>query len=194
MLRSGSWWLVDFSRALVVVVAFAGPAMAADAIEAKLQICGSCHGKDGEPADQTIPIIWGQSQAYLEKQLRDYKSGDRDSQIMSSMAESLTNQDIPDAAAFLAGKAWPRRSDGGAPKSPPDAIPACQSCHQEDLLGGPAADGVAPRLAGQTRGYLGDTMQSFASGERGNHADMSALMKPLTSSERDAIAGYLSGL
>ena len=30
-----------------------------------------------------FPIIWGQEQSYLVKQLHDYRSGDRDNQIMA---------------------------------------------------------------------------------------------------------------
>jgi len=186
--------LLDILGAIVLAAALAVPANAADGIEAKLQICGSCHGKDGAPGDPTIPIIWGQQQAYLEKQLREYKSGDRDSQIMSSMAESLKTAEIPDVAAFFAAGNWPHHSDDGAAKSPPDAIPTCQTCHQANFLGGSAVGGTTPRLAGQTRAYLVEAMQSFASGERGNSGDMSALLKGLAATEREAIARYLSGL
>jgi cytochrome c553 len=169
-------------------------ANAQEDIKAKVQICRSCHGEDGMPGDPTIPIIWGQRQAYLEKQLRDYKSGDRDSQIMSSMVEGIKKEEIPDVAALVSGKSWPHRSDSGVTKSAPDAVAACQTCHQPNLLGDADAKGTAPRLAGQTRGYLVDAMRSFANGERGNSADMSTLMKSLASKEREALALYLSGL
>jgi cytochrome c553 len=183
-----------FVCGLFVVATFAFPAIAQDSIAAKVQICGSCHGESGTPSDPTIPILWGQRQAYLEKQLRDYKSGDRDSQIMSSMVEGIRNEDVSGVAAFFAGRSWPRHGDGSVTGSPPDAIAACQTCHQENLLGGAAPNGPAPRLAGQTRAYLVDTMRSFANGERGNSADMSTLMKGVTTADREAIASYLSGL
>ena len=55
------------------------PAHAADDTEAKAQACAACHGENGVPTDpKTIPIIWGQQQSYLVKQLHDYRSGDRD--------------------------------------------------------------------------------------------------------------------
>jgi len=179
---------------LALVAASASSTSAADDIEAKLQICGSCHGKDGEPGDPTTPIIWGQQQAYLEKQLKDYKSGVRDSQIMSSLAESLTNEEVPQVAAFLAGKSWPHPTGGGTAKSPPDAVLSCQTCHQANFLGGLAAGETTPRLAGQTREYLMDAMRSFANGERDDNAAMSALMKGVSSTDREAIARYLSSM
>jgi cytochrome c553 len=180
--------------ALIFLSAFAAQAGAADGIGAKIQICTSCHGKDGEPSDPTVPIIWGQQQAYLEKQLRDYKSGDRNSQIMSSMAESLRNEEIPDVAADLAAKSWPLQSNGNPTRSPPDAIAACQACHQKDFLGGSTAGGLAPRLAGQARSYLVDAMGSFANGERDNNSEMSAMLRGIGATGREAIAGYLSRL
>jgi cytochrome c553 len=189
-----SRFLRSLGGMLALVAASASPTSAADGIEAKLQICGSCHGTDGRPGDPTIPIIWGQQQAYLEKQLKDYKSGERDSQIMSSLAESLKNEELPQVAAVFAGKNWPHPSDGGAAKSPPDIILACQTCHQANFLGGVAAGETAPRLAGQTREYLVDAMRSFADGERDNNAAMSALMKGLSTTDLEAIARYLSSL
>jgi cytochrome c553 len=179
--------------AVVLLSSFVLPAIAGEAIATKLLICSSCHGADGKPADPSVPIIWGQQQSYLEKQLRDYKSGDRDSQIMSSMAEGLKNDEISEVAASFASKSWPHQH-GGLGQRPPDAVPACQTCHGEDFLGGAAAGTMAARLAGQSQEYLVDAMQGFASGERGNNPEMSALMKGLSAVEREALAHYLSGL
>jgi cytochrome c553 len=178
----------------LVVVSVEAPSLAAEGIETKVEICSSCHGSTGLPNDPSIPILWGQLGAYLEKQLHDYKYGDRDNQIMASIAESLKKDDIPQIAAFFADKRWPLHASNDVVKSPPDAISICQGCHQENLLGGPSPIGVAPRLAGQSRGYLSDTMRAFAKGERSNSADMSALMKTLSAEEREAIAAYLSAL
>jgi cytochrome c553 len=186
-----------FSNILGVALVLAAstlPTNAADGIEAKLQICASCHGNDGKPSDPTIPIIWGQQQAYLEKQLLDYKSGERDSQIMSSLAESLKKEEVADVAAFFASKSWPHPAGRGTATSLPDAISACQTCHQMNFLGGLVAGETSPRLAGQTREYLVDAMQSFANGERDNNAAMAASMKALSTAEREAIARYLSTL
>src|SRR5262245_40423110 len=55
----------------------AAPATAADELEAKLQACNACHGANGQPIDKSIPIIWGQTVAYMTKQLHDYRGEDR---------------------------------------------------------------------------------------------------------------------
>src|SRR4051812_8607876 len=64
------------------------PAYAADDIEAKAQTCAACHGQNGTSIEpKTIPIIWGQQQSYLMKQLRDYRNGERDNPIMTPIAK-----------------------------------------------------------------------------------------------------------
>ena len=75
--------------AFLFLFALVAPACAQSALDNQLGVCWSCHGVEGKPKDPSVPIIWGQQAAYLEKQMRDFRSGDRDSQIMASMAESV---------------------------------------------------------------------------------------------------------
>src|SRR5262245_35736633 len=91
---------------LVVLVAVAAPANAAEGVEAKLQVCGSCHGDNGQPIDATIPIIWGQTEYFIVKQLHDYKSGDRENTVMAAFAKRLTQAELRPAAAYFAKKSW----------------------------------------------------------------------------------------
>jgi cytochrome c553 len=165
----------------------------AGSTEAKLQFCASCRGRDGLPSDQSVPIIRGQQGAYLRKQLNDYRNGDRDNQIMSSIAESLSDNEISQIADHFGGVAWPARSKASLP-AVPDAIAACRACHGAGLAGGPSAAGVAPRLAGQFSPYLVDTMTAYANGDRANSAPMSALMRSLSTADRKTIAGYLAAI
>ncbi len=169
------------------------PLHAAEDIEAKVQMCGACHGENGVPVDpKTVPVIWGQQQSYLVKQLHDYRSGDRESPIMSPIARSLAQEDLRKIAAFFAARSWPAQhaSASAASTSPPDGIAQCQPCHQPKFEGG----APAPRLAGLSYEYLVAAMRGFASGERTNNGDMPKFMQALTDSERDAMARYLSGL
>jgi len=167
------------------------PAYAADDIEAKAQMCDACHGQNGVPADpKTIPIIWGQQQSYLVKQLRDYRNGERDNPIMSPIAKALAQEDLRKIAAYFAAKSWPARQAAAAAASPPNGIAQCQPCHQPNFEGGPPA----PRLAGLSYEYLVASMRDFAADERTNNGDMPKFMQALTDGERDAMARYLSGL
>lgn len=169
----------------------AEPALAADDIEAKVQMCVACHGQNGVPTDpKTIPIIAGQQQSYLVKQLHDYRSGDRDNPVMSPIAKGLAQDDLRRIAAYFAAKSWPTHAADGASASPPNGIAQCQPCHQPNFEGGPPA----PRLAGLSYEYLVAAMRSFATNERTNNGDMPKFMQALTDSERDAMARYLSAL
>jgi len=175
---------------LIISAALAAPASAAEGIDAKLQTCSSCHGDNGVPIDATIPIIWGQTEAFLVKQLHDYKSGDRDNQVMATMTKGLAQMDLRPAAAYFASKGWPARSAPAGAAPPPNAIAICQVCHQQNFVGGLPA----PRLAGQSYEYVVEAMRSFAEGDRTNNADMVKLMEPLSAAEREVIARYISGL
>src|ERR1700751_817542 len=53
---------------------------------AKLLFCPTCHGERGVPQNPTIPVIWGQQENYLLKQLHDFDSGDRAFEAMAWMA------------------------------------------------------------------------------------------------------------
>src|SRR5262245_64696916 len=93
------------------LVAAISPAQAADEIEAKARLCAACHGNNGVPADpRTTPVIWGQDQSYLMKQLRDYRNRERSSKIMSPIARDLAEDDLRKVAAYFAAKTWPTRS------------------------------------------------------------------------------------
>ena len=167
------------------------PALAADDVENKVQMCTACHGQNGVPVDpKTVPIIWGQQQSYLVKQLHDYRSGDRASPIMSPIAQSLAQEDLRKIAAYFAAKGWPAKYASTSSVSPPTGIAQCQPCHQPNFQGGPPA----PRLAGLSYEYLVAAMRSFAVEERTNNGDMPKFMQALTDSERDAMARYLSAL
>jgi cytochrome c553 len=178
--------------ALFISAALAVPAIAAEGLEAKLQVCGTCHGQEGVPTDKSFPIIWGQQQSFLMKQLHDYRSGDRENPIMKAMLEGFKQEELRPIAAYLASKPWPTKptpASTGSP-TPPNGIALCQICHQQGFVGGPPA----PRLQGQSYEYLSQAMRNFADGTRTNNADMVKLMQGLSEAERDAMARYIASL
>jgi cytochrome c553 len=179
--------------AAVALVLFAAEAAWADTLATKEQLCASCHGKDGLPSDQTVPIVRGQQAAYLKKQLDDYRNGERDSQIMSSIAESLSEGEIAQIAADLGSAKWPEQAKTRLPGAPA-AIAACKACHSAGFTGVATPSAVAPRLAGQNAAYLIDTMTAYADGERANSPMMGPLMQSLSPTDRKTIAEYLAAL
>jgi len=178
-----------FGALLISGLPLAAPA-SAQTLEAKLQVCSACHGANGEPINATTPVIWGQTEYMIVKQLHDYKVGDRANPIMAPMAQILTQQELRPAAAFFAGKTWPARRAAATPVAAPNGITVCQICHQPNFVGGLPA----PRLAGQSYEYLIQAMNGFANGDRTNNADMVKIMQELPADQREAIARYIASL
>src|SRR5438128_9590841 len=95
------------------VAALTFPATPGNAAEAqtalggKLVVCGVCHGVDGLPKLEGVPIIWGLQENYILKQLREFKNGARASDVMKKVAITLTEEELAPAAAYFATKNWP---------------------------------------------------------------------------------------
>ena len=186
-----------------VLVVLAAPAQAQGVpdpstdreFSAKLTVCNECHGTSGVRKNATIPVIGGQPENYLLKQLHDFERGDRRDEVMPWMAKTLTPQEAGIAAAYFAKQKWPARSAAAASTSPPPGIAVCQACHAAGFVGALQPDGMAaPRLAGQGYEYLVEAMRRFAEGERKNNDIMTKMMATMSPADRDAIARYLSGL
>lgn len=64
--------------------------------------CLGCHGTKAQ-GNASIPKLAGQHRQYLIKQLKAFKNGSRSGGPMSTVARSLSDQDIEDIAAYLAG-------------------------------------------------------------------------------------------
>ncbi|WP_024276108.1 c-type cytochrome [Hyphomicrobium sp. 802] len=159
--------------------------------------CSACHGEKGLSIDPTqFPNLAGQSEAALFKQLSDFKSGSRVSDIMGPVAQALTDQQIEDISAYFAGQK-PAPASDKAPEATLDlvnignpalALPPCIACHN-DVGGGPEG---APLLSGQSPSYLEAQLKKFASGERHNDtfARMRSIAKDLTAEQMHALAQY----
>jgi cytochrome c553 len=95
-------------RAVALIAVFAAvPAAAADlaAGQAKAkEICQACHGLDGNSQTPDYPKLGGQYPDYLQKALRDYKSGARKNPIMAGFAATLSAKDIENVAAYFASQ------------------------------------------------------------------------------------------
>jgi len=182
--------------ALAAALALPPGSAGAQTIEQKTQLCTACHGESGVPQQQTTPTLWGQQLGYLYLQLRDFKSGARKNDQMSAVAASLERDDMMALAQYFSQRPWPRlaqpRASQAAAAQALRATSAvvCTSCHQEGYKG----EGTQPRLAGQQKDYLAQTMLDFRDGKRGNNPGMSDLMKSVSESDVAAIAEYLAGL
>jgi|SRR5215469_7996969 len=180
---------------IALTAALAWPS-AAQTIDQKAQLCGACHGENGVPQQQTTPVIWGQQLGYLYIQLRDFNGGERKNDQMSPIAAMLERDDMMALAEYFSRKPWPQLVQPGASATVAgQALRAttsvvCTSCHQEGYKG----EGTQPRLAGQRKQYLAQTMLDFRNGTRANNPGMSDLMKAISESDVAAIAEYVAGL
>ncbi|MPZ12634.1 MAG: c-type cytochrome [Kiloniellaceae bacterium] len=84
--------------------ALPAPAAAADAAAGrqKARQCQTCHGLDGIAKIPIAPHIAGESQIYLDTQLKAFRSGKREHEIMSVIAKDLSDADIADLSAWYA--------------------------------------------------------------------------------------------
>ncbi|MDB5775392.1 MAG: cytochrome c4 [Herbaspirillum sp.] len=164
--------------------------------------CASCHGAGGNSTIAQNPRLSAQHDAYIVKQLRDFKTADRNNPIMSPIAKALTDEEIHNIAAYLNAQA----PKSGAAKSADTLamgkqiyrggiaeknVPACAACHGPNAAGIPAQ---YPRLAGQHQDYTVAELTNFRSGARKNSAPMDEIADRLSDKEIKAVADYIAGL
>ena len=88
--------------AIAMLLAAIGPAQAVDAAagRAKAKVCQTCHGIDGVGKMPNVPNIAGESEIYLMKQLKAFRTGERKDPQMSIVAKPLTDEEIANLAAW----------------------------------------------------------------------------------------------
>jgi cytochrome c553 len=157
--------------------------------------CTMCHGAQGTSPAGT-PHLAGQQASALYKQLRDFKSGHRQSVIMQPMVANLGDQDMRDLAAYFAGqrrdRPTPPKISPATPRLVRDGDPmrnvgACAACHSPNV-GRPAT----PTLDGMNQDYLRAQLQAFHSGTRANdiNRQMRNAVHQLTAQEIEQLARY----
>ena len=92
------------STALIAACSIASPSLAQDAALGRTLAgqCRTCHGLDGIAQIPIAPNLAGESQIYLEKQLKAFRSGERENEMMSVVAKNLTDEQISDLSAWYA--------------------------------------------------------------------------------------------
>jgi cytochrome c553 len=64
------------------------------------QQCQTCHGIDGIAKIPIAPHLANESAIYLQTQLKAFRSGKREHEMMTIVAEGLTDQQIADVSAW----------------------------------------------------------------------------------------------
>jgi cytochrome c553 len=154
--------------------------------------CNGCHAipnyKNVYPT-YSVPKLHGQRPQYLVAALKEYKSGDRSHGTMHSQASSLSDQDIADVAAYLAGPNVLSESKSDVPATErPKATEVCLACHGTNGVG-ITAD--YPSLAGQHADYLERALHDYQKGGRKNPV-MAGMAATLTKEDIAALAQWYS--
>jgi cytochrome c553 len=179
----------------------------AQAGEKKNAMCIGCHGIVGYQASfpevYKVPKISGQGGKYIAQALLAYKKGDRKHPTMRGIAESLTDQDMADLAAYyessgrIEGAAeLAKAADGSAKAMDLVAKGACMSCHGDSFS--KPIDPSYPKISGQHADYLFVALKSYKSEPSSktgrNNAIMGGVAKQFTNAELKVMANYIGGL
>lgn len=190
---------------LALALAASGTVNAQEAnIQAKVAMCIGCHGIPGYqssfPEVHKVPMIAGQNAKYIAAALTAYAKGERKHPTMRGIAQTLSDKDIAEVAAY-----YEQQAKVSAPESlpaAPEAVAkllekgACVSCHGANFS--KPIDGSYPKLAGQHADYLYAALKSYQTEGnpvvgRGN-AIMAAQVKQFSHAELKTLAAYLASL
>lgn len=186
-----------------------------EAGKTKSASCAACHGADGNSlaATPNFPNLAGQSEAYLYKQMKDFKDSKRKDPTMNAMIMALDDQAMQDVAAYYAGQ---KLAPGQADPALVDAgkaiykggiseigVPACMACHGPAGSGNPGSG--YPQLASQKSVYVEKQLKDFRTAAQsmggepvGRVNDASKMMrnavKRMSDPEIKAVAQYILGL
>lgn len=167
--------------------------------------CNVCHGDDGVSPRARFPNLAGQTKAYLDAQLKNFRNhmrADPDAvAYMWRQAGALSAASMKEISAYYSAVPPPKGSTDesaalvAAGKQiyeqgiTSENVPACGACH------GAAGAGMAmfPRIAGQHPDYLLAQLQDFRSKARDN-AIMSTNVEHMTDEQMRDVAAYLASL
>jgi cytochrome c553 len=177
----------------------------------KVAMCVGCHGIIGYQASfpeiHKVPMIAGQSATYISSALTAYKGGDRKHPTMRAIADTLSEQDIADLAAYYSQLGV---QEGDAPpataaRQPSERVQAlisrdkdnaCTKCHGVNF--NTPNDGTVAKLAGQHADYLYVALRSYKVEKNQqigrSNGVMSGQAKKFSNAELKELASYISSL
>jgi cytochrome c553 len=155
--------------------------------------CNGCHAipnyKNVYPT-YSVPKLHGQRPQYLVAALKAYKSGERSHGTMHAQAASMSEQDMADVAAYLAGATILSESKNDVPADRrPKASEVCLACHGTNGVG---ITVDYPTISGQHRDYLARALTDYKKGGRKN-AIMAGMAANLTPQDIEALSAYYAG-
>jgi cytochrome c553 len=174
----------------------------------KVAMCIGCHGIAGYQASfpevHKVPKISGQNAKYIVSALNAYKKGERNQASMRGIAETLTDQDMADIAAYysthgvVAGATLADKPS----KTPSAAVDAllkkggCVACHGENFA--KPIDPSYPKIAGQHADYLYVALKAYKTEKNPNigrsNGVMAGMAKQFSNNELKEMSKYIGSL
>ncbi len=172
--------------------------------------CVACHGAAGEGnAILKSPAIAGQSEAYITRQLQNFRTGIRGAEAsdtggaqMRPMAATLLDDSaIADVAAYIAALPTPTPEttiSGDAENGSKQYIGKCGACHGGEAEGNDALN--SPRLVSLSDTYIIRQVTNFQNDIRGAHPDdkygkqMAMMSKLVSAQELNDIVAFIHGI
>jgi len=178
----------------------------AKAGEKKVAMCIGCHGIPGYQASfpevHRVPMISGQNAKFIVSSLNAYKKGERKHPSMRGIADTLSEQDIADVAAYY-------EDHGKGAAAAPARTPApsakvaellnkggCIACHGDNF--NKPIDPSYPKVGGQHADYLFVALKSYktegnATWGRANGI-MGGIAKQFSNAELKELSAYIASL
>ena len=206
-------WQVGALIALLLIAlspAFAAQAAQAvfqDTLAQRVQVCFACHGEQGRAGpDGYYPRIAGKPAGYLYNQLRHFQTGKRRHNLMTRLTANLSDAYLMEMAQYFSALDLPY----AAPPAPRVAatalargrqlalqgdtllqVPACSTCHGEQLTGRLPA---TPGLLGLSSDYLSAQLGAWQTGARAAHAPdcMAQVVQRLQPGDLAAVSSWLA--
>jgi cytochrome c553 len=165
--------------------------------------CNGCHAipnyKKVYPT-YSVPKLRGQKPEYLVAALKAYKYGERSHGTMHSQAATMTEADMRDVAAYLAGPTpiLPPETPANAPADwvpeknevpanlRPKATEICKACHGTNGVGRLPDQ---PNISGQHADYIERALHDYQRGGRKN-VIMTGMVQALTKDDIEKVAEY----
>lgn len=195
--------LIATATLAVAATVAGGPATAAAAEPTRAQSCLACHapalaGAGAVPA----PLLAGQQEEYLVKQLRNFRDGERVQPASLRASHDVASGPLRALAAYFAAQP-PLSSTSREPADDSGRrlylqgdtrrnVPACAGCHgaqPQDV-----ASPTTPLLHGQPAPYLAHQLRQWRARLRDNSVDglMNSVVERLSDADIEAVAGFLA--
>ena len=190
------------SRALLLAIGaavWAAPwsgEAAAETLQERLQVCGSCHGETGSSKMENVPSLAGQPALFLTNQLILMREKLRRVEAMEPFVKGLKDDEIvalaehyarltPEPGDEVVDQAAVARGAGLAERL------RCVSCHGAQFEGYQQI----PRLIPQRLDYLVKSLTEYRDGKRyGIDTSMNGVMYQVSDRDIRALAHYLGSL